>query len=492
MKAQAPHDPIVSDLGRSRSIKRQEQADLDQKPGLTYNAAQQYYNGFPRKAKAHTHQMHVKAKGGWQQQDSMQRLSAPTIQFRQDHFFKSVREAVRFGQQAKIPVKQRCGYNNLNFFRPIQASEQMAMSQRENPVVKREGIGAKSLRGSDSVALNTDEDTRRYVNFMDEPMTPREIALLKQKALRNNPRVLSTIRRLHQLAVAIRENELQGNGNGDGGEPGAPPMQQARSVSKPYVYVPTAYNGETKDNNRVDTDSDDDDSGDGDNDAILTSVIDRLESSKSRYEPLKTAEIETFVNSKLPRDIIDGLGDPLDRSNWTLEEYVSGLRNMLKRSSPGHIDDETRKALSTILQELNKLNQTSKGKSVDGDKIDAYVIRQLPQSIKRLYLELGDKSDWGLSEFIAALTTLGGAVMKEEASEGKVVKEEGVDADEQLRVILQEVLNMIESQEFRDLPSTQRSKRLRKINTEYDLGLPRAGSSSVIREIKLKMEALSQ
>jgi hypothetical protein len=82
MKAQEPHDPIVSDLGRTRSITQQKHGELNQRVGLSYNEKQQYYNGFPRKAEAHTHQMNVTRKQGWQEQDTMPMLRAPEVHFR--------------------------------------------------------------------------------------------------------------------------------------------------------------------------------------------------------------------------------------------------------------------------------------------------------------------------------------------------------------------------------------------------------------------------
>ena len=75
------------------------------------------------KARAYTHQMNIKAKLGWQEQDAMKMLHAPDIHFCQDQFFKTVREAVRFSQKGKMPVKQRCSYNNLSLYCPLILSE---------------------------------------------------------------------------------------------------------------------------------------------------------------------------------------------------------------------------------------------------------------------------------------------------------------------------------------------------------------------------------
>ena len=421
MNAQQPHDTIVSDLGRTRSIKRQEAGQLNQQPGLTYQKPQQYYNGFPRKAEAFTHQMNINKKQGWQRQDTMQMLSAPMVHFRQDHFFKSVREAVRFGQKAKMPVKQRCMYNNLNFFRPIQASEQMAMSHRENPVVKREGIRAKPLRGSDSVALKPAEEG--YVNYMDEPMTEREIALLKRKALQNNPRVLSTIRRLHQLAVAIRENEPPANGNGDGGEPGGvPPAQAARSVSKPNE--PTGDSGESKgDRNEVESDEDDSD-------------------DTRHVDPVAWV---TAINQQL-RDV-----------------------------------------------------KTDDKKEPPGNKVDAFILKQIPDAIRENYEALGDKSAWSLIDFVNGLESLvtDGKKVKVEREGGKtanrrtVVKKEREGEKDQERAVLKAALELIESDEFRSLEKSERSKQLREMNTVYELGVPRGGSASIVRSLKAKIAALN-
>ena len=54
--------------------------------------------------------------------------------------------------------------------------------------------------------------------------------------------------------------------------------------------------------------------------------------------------------------------------------------------------------------------------------------------------------------------------------------------------IFQELLEFLDSQDFRDLSTSQRSEQLRAINNEHNLGLRRAGSAAVKRELEKRLQ----
>ena len=366
MNAQQSHDTIVSDLGRTRSIKRQEAGKLNQQPGLTYNAPQQYYNGFPRKAEAYTHQMKINKKQGWQRQDTMQMLSAPMVHFRQDHFFKSVREAVRFGQQAKIPIKQRCMYNNLNFFRPIRASDQSAMTPRSNSITQGTVRTNEPMKGSERAALRPPNE--EYINFMDEPMTERELALLKRKALQNNPRVLAVMKRLHQLAVALRQRQAA-DGLPPQNDPPAPPVDppiappaepQAELAGSKVKPTGDGDSGETK-GNTVDTDSEQSEPSDDFVEGNIYEWVDNMVSQLNRAkesaddEP-NGAKIDGFIRQSLPAIIEDSYDELGDTSEWTLQDFIEGLRSIVREPKYTTTSDELKDTLRDLRDDIRAIS----------------------------------------------------------------------------------------------------------------------------------------
>jgi hypothetical protein len=83
---------------------------------------------------------------------------------------------------------------------------------------------------------------------------------------------------------------------------------------------------------------------------------------------------------------------------------------------------ENKATISKLVAALAKAQTGNETTEPFGDKVDTFVLRQLPQSLRGAYAELGEKNDWDISDFIDGLTTIDLALGKPDQQDGKEEK----------------------------------------------------------------------